>query len=136
MHILGFDCYGHDAAAAIVRDGAMLGLVEEERFLRKKHVASFPRNAIFWCCEIAGIVPRDLDHIVYYWNPRLARGQRIGHLIRYFPRSLGLIGSRSDKESAMLRLRSTLRRELGLTGCTRPRVHFAEHHLCHAASTF
>ena len=75
MHILGFDCYGHDAAAAIVRDGEMLGLVEEERFLRKKHVADFPRNAIRWCCEVAGITPQELDHIVYYWNPRLSRGR-------------------------------------------------------------
>ena len=49
MHILGFDCYGHDAAAAIVRDGEMLGLVEEERFLRKKHTADFPEK-----CHRAG----------------------------------------------------------------------------------
>jgi carbamoyltransferase len=134
MHILGFDCYGHDAAAAIVRDGAMLGLVEEERFLRRKHVADFPGNAIRWCCDVAGIAPRDLDHVVYYWDPRLHRGHRVAHLLRYFPRSLGLIRSRSDKEAAMLCIRSTLRRELGLTG--RTRVHFAEHHLCHAASAF
>jgi carbamoyltransferase len=134
MHILGFDCYGHDSAAAIVRDGAMLGLVEEERFLRKKHVADFPRNAIRWCCEIAGIAPRELDHIVYYWDPKLGRAERIGHLLRYFPKSLGLIWSRGDKEAAMLRLRSTLQRELGLTD--RTRIHFAEHHLCHAASAF
>jgi carbamoyltransferase len=134
MHILGFDCYGHDAAAAIIRDGEMLGLVEEERFLRKKHVADFPRNSIRWCCEVAGIEPEELDHIVYYWDPRLGRARRVAHLLRYFPRSLGLIRSRADKEAGMLRIRSTLRDELGLTG--RTRVHFAEHHLCHAASTF
>ncbi|WP_435008741.1 carbamoyltransferase family protein [Tundrisphaera lichenicola] len=133
-HILGFDCYGHDSAAAIVRDGAMLGLVEEERFLRKKHVAEFPRNSIRWCCEVAGIEPRELDHIVYYWNPRLHRKERIAHLLRYFPKSLGLVASRGDKESRMLRLGSTLRQEFGLTD--RTRIHFAEHHLCHAASTF
>ena len=46
VHILGFDCYGHDAAAAIVRNGEMLGMVEEERFVRKKHVAQFPIHAI------------------------------------------------------------------------------------------
>jgi carbamoyltransferase len=134
MHILGFNCYAHDSAAALVRDGEMLGLVEEERFLRKKHVGDFPRHSIHWCCEIAGIAPRDLDHIVYYWQPKRAALQRLGHLLRYFPRSLGLLRSRSGKESAMLRIRSTLRKELGLTGKTR--IHFAEHHLCHAASTF
>jgi carbamoyltransferase len=134
MHILGFSCYAHDAAAAIVRDGEMLGLVEEERFLRKKHVGDFPRHGIQWCCDVAGIQPRDLDHIVYYWNPKLARGRRLWHLLRYMPWSLGLLRSRAGKERAMLRLRKTLREELGLTD--RTQIHFAEHHLCHAASTF
>jgi carbamoyltransferase len=134
MHILGFNCYAHDAAASIVRDGEHLGLVEEERFLRKKHVGDFPRNAIQWCCDIAGIKPSELDHIVYYWNPKLARWQRAMHVLRYFPRSLALIGSRRDKEFPMLRLRQTLQEEFGVTEKTQ--LHFAEHHVCHAASAF
>ncbi|MAE67432.1 MAG: carbamoyl transferase [Phycisphaeraceae bacterium] len=134
MHILGFDCYGHDSAAAIVRDGEMLGLVEEERFLRRKHVADFPRHSIEWCCEIAGIRPQDLDHVVYYWDPKAARLQRAWHVLRHLPRSIDLIRSRGDKESAMLRLRKTLVGELGLTD--RTKIHFAPHHLCHAASSF
>lgn len=134
MHILGFDCYGHDAAAAIVRDGGMLGLVEEERFLRRKHVADFPENSIRWCCQVAGIEPSELDHVVYYWNPKLARVQRALHLLKYFPRSLELITSRGDKEWPMLRLRRTLRERLGIT--ERTELHFPEHHVCHAASAF
>lgn len=134
MHILGFDCYGHDSAAAIVRDGEMLGLVEEERFLRKKHVADFPRHSIKWCCDVAGIQPNELDHIVYYWNPKLAFWPRVMHLLRYFPKSLGLIQSRGDKEKLMRDLPRLLKEELGLTGKTQ--IHFAEHHLCHAASSF
>jgi len=134
MHILGFDCYGHDSAAAIVRDGQLLGLVEEERFVQKKHVADFPVHAIRWCCEVAGIEPRDLDHIVYYWDPKLARLQRLGHLLRYFPRSLGLLHSRGDKEVAMMRIAQTLRDTFALGD--RTNLHFAPHHLCHAASSY
>lgn len=134
MHILGFNCYAHDAAAAIIRDGKMLGLVEEERFVRKKHVGCFPAHSIRWCCEIAGIEPGELDHIVYYWNPRLGRLRRLAHLLRYAPRSLGLIWSRAGSELPMLRLRNTLRRQLGIS--RRTELHFAEHHLCHAASSF
>ncbi len=134
MHILGFDCYGHDAAAAIVRDGDMLGLVEEERFLRKKHVADFPLHSINWCCDIAGIKPSELDHIVYYWDPKLARMERAWYLLRNFPKSLGLLKSRGDKEKLMRRLPQTLNEQLGLTGKTK--IHFAQHHLCHAASSF
>lgn len=134
MHILGFDCYGHDSAAAIIRDGHMLGLVEEERFLRRKHVADFPEQSIRWCCQIAGISPPELDHVVYYWNPRLGRLRRALHLLRYFPRSLELVRSRGDKEWNMLRIRRTLRERLGITD--RTQLHFPEHHLCHAASAF
>ena len=134
MHILGFDCYGHDSAAAIVRDGELLGLVEEERFLRRKHVADFPRHSIQWCCDVAGIKPEGLDHVVYYWDPTAARLQRALHLLRYFPKSLGLLRSRGDKEAAMLRLRKTLKETLGIGPSTK--IHFAPHHLCHAASTF
>jgi carbamoyltransferase len=134
MHILGFNCYAHDAAASIVRDGEHLGLVEEERFLRKKHVGDFPRNAIQWCCDVADIQPSELDHIVYYWNPKLARLQRAMHLLRYLPRSLALVRSRYDREIPMLRLRQTLKEEFGITEKTQ--LHFAEHHLCHAASAF
>ena len=134
MHILGFDCYGHDSAAAIIRDGQMLGLVEEERFVQKKHVADFPVHAIRWCCEVAGIQPSELDHIVYYWDPRLARLQRAWHLLRYFPKSLGLLRSRGDKEMSMLRIGQTLRDTFGLG--RRTKIHFAPHHICHAASSF
>ncbi len=134
MHILGFDCYGHDSAAAIVRDGQMLGLVEEERFLRRKHTADFPEHSIRWCCEIAGIQPSELDHIVYYWNPWLARGPRALHVLRYFPRSIELLRSRGDKERSMLEIPRTLRERLGVT--SRTQIHFPEHHLCHAASAF
>jgi len=134
MTILGFDCYGHDAAAAIVRDGQLLGLVEEERFVQKKHVADFPVQAIRWCCEVAGIEPAELDHVVYYWDPQRARLQRAWHLLRYFPRSLGLLGSRGGKEMAMLRIAQTLRDTFGIG--RRTQLHFAPHHECHAASSF
>ena len=135
MHILGFDCYGHDAAAAIVRDGELVGFVEEERYLRRKHIADFPINAMRWCCREAGIAPEDLDHVVYYWNPYLGLGGRFGHILRHFPRSLSLIRSRTDKFVPMLRMKRTVREQLGLDS-RRTKVHFAEHHLVHAASTF
>ncbi len=135
IHILGFNCFAHDAAASIVRNGEHLGLVEEERFLRRKHVGEFPRHSIQWCCDIAGITPADLDHIVYYWDPKLARLKRAMHLLKYFPRSLELVRNRWGKEAPMKQLKSTLEKELGVD-FRRTKLHFAQHHLCHAASSF
>ena len=134
MHILGFNCFAHDAAAAIVRDGTLLGLVEEERFLRRKHVGDFPRHAIQWCCQTAQIEPSQLDHIVFYWDPKLAFWPRLRHVLRYFPRSLELIRSRQDKESPMRQIRQMLTEGFGIGPNTQ--LHFAEHHVCHAASSF
>ncbi len=134
MHILGFNCFAHDAAAAIMRDGQLLGLVEEERFVRRKHVGEFPIHSIRWCCQIAGIEPSELDHVVYYWDPRLARGARIWHVLKHFPRSLELVRSRAGRETPMKTLRRTLGDELGIT--LKTRLHYAEHHRCHAASSF
>ena len=58
MYILGFNCYGHDAAAALVKDGELVGFVEEERFLRRKHVPDFPINSMRWantrCLGVGG----------------------------------------------------------------------------------
>jgi len=135
VHILGFDCYGHDAAAAIVRDGKLIGFAEEERFVRRKHTSAFPINAMRWCCQEAGISPRDLDHIVYYWNPYLGWGSRLVHVVRHLPWSVSLMWSRGDKDFPMLWMKRTVRKALGLAGAP-TRIHFGEHHVLHAASTF
>jgi carbamoyltransferase len=134
MHILGFNCFAHDAAAAIIRDGEMLGLVEEERFLRKKHTGDFPKHSIEWCCQQAGIKPSELDHVVFYWDPKLGFWERIAHVAKYFPKSLELVKNRWGKEAPMKQLRGIMREQVGITDKTQ--LHFAEHHHCHAASTF
>jgi carbamoyltransferase len=134
MYILGFDCYGHDAAAALLKDGKLVAAVEEERFVRKKHTPEYPINAMRWCCEQAGIKPAELDHIVYYWNPYIGLGERAKHIIKYFPKSLRLLNSRTEKFLPMVVVKRTTRDKLNLSSSTK--VHFAEHHALHAASAF
>ncbi|MFC1809728.1 carbamoyltransferase, partial [Candidatus Omnitrophota bacterium] len=112
----------------------MISSVEEERFIREKHIGDFPKNAIQWCCQEAGIKPTELDHIVYYWNPYTALFKRTMHMLRYFPRSLLIAYRRRDKELPMYSLRNTFVNEFGIT--KRTQFHYAEHHLCHAASSF
>ena len=49
MRILGISAFYHDSAAALVEDGRIVAAAQEERFTRKKHDASFPRNAVNYC---------------------------------------------------------------------------------------
>ena len=138
MHILGFDCYGHDSAAALLRDGEIVAMAEEERFVRRKHTMEFPSQAIRYCLDEAGISIHDVDHIAYYWDKGLHVADQIWHIIRYLPRSLRLVRSRLVQNFLpMLRLEHTLRGELGLSTRSKVRkIHHIEHHAGHAASAF
>ena len=69
MNILGISCFYHDSAACLVRDGEIIAAVQEERFTRKKHDFNFPINSINWCLREGGIVPSELDYIVFYDKP-------------------------------------------------------------------
>ena len=46
--ILGISAFYHDSAAALISNGDIIAAVQEERFTRIKHDASFPKNSINW----------------------------------------------------------------------------------------
>src|SRR5437016_5503579 len=88
MNVLGLSCYYHDAAAAILRDGLLVAAAEEERFSRNKHDASFPRHAIQFCLNKAGISSADLELVVFYEKPLLKLDRIWRMSSETFPRSL------------------------------------------------
>ncbi len=55
--------YGHDASACLVIGGRVVADVDEERFTRVKHDASFPLNAIRFCLEQGGVSSEELDAV-------------------------------------------------------------------------
>ncbi len=61
MNILGISCFYHDAAAALLRDGELVGAAHEERFSRKRHDPGMPVLATEYCLREAGIDIDDLD---------------------------------------------------------------------------
>ena len=44
--VLGISAFYHDSAAAIIVDGEIIAAAQEERFTRKKHDESYPKNSI------------------------------------------------------------------------------------------
>ena len=69
--ILGISSFYHDSAAALVMDGEIVAAAQEERFTRRKHDPSFPKSAIAYCLEEAGLSPADLDFVGFYDKPLL-----------------------------------------------------------------
>ncbi len=51
MNILGISAFYHGSAACLVQDGEIIAAAQEEWFTRKKHDASFPKNAVAFCLK-------------------------------------------------------------------------------------
>jgi carbamoyltransferase len=139
MRVLGISAFYHDSAAAVVEDGRIVAAAQEERFTRKKHDSSFPKNAIAYCLEEAGASVDEFDHVVFYDKPFLKFERLLETYVALAPR-----GFRSFRMAIPLWLKeklfqkSLLRRELKqfAEGFDITRLLFCEHHLSHAASAF
>ena len=73
-YVLGLSCYYHDSAAALLKDGEIISAAQEERFSRKKHDSSFPKNAVSYCLKSQGISLSDVREIVYSEKPVITFG--------------------------------------------------------------
>ncbi len=134
MNILGISCYYHDSAAALLQDGMLVAAAEEERFTRKKHDFSFPRHAIAFCLEQAGIRGEDLDYVVFYEKPLLKFERILLTTLQTFPASWGVF---RESMIAWFNEKLWIKGQI-LTHLNIPdeRLLFVEHHLSHAASAF
>lgn len=138
-YILGL-CVMTDASAALVRDGAIVAAVEEERFTRVKHQKGYPKHSIDFCLEEAGITFADVDYVVLYWKPR-QMGHRILHLLRYALKHPRLFLIKLQRGAShlegdwknMMQVESWLNETYG-----RGKYEYleVEHHLTHAATAF
>ena len=69
--ILGISAFYHDSAAALIKDGEIVSAVQEERFTRKKHDSSFPKNAITFLLNEENLTVDQLTYVVFYDKPFL-----------------------------------------------------------------
>ncbi len=134
MKILGISCYYHDAAACLVVDGEVVGAASEERFSRIKQDSEFPKKAIRYCLEHAGITAADLDYVAFYDKPFLKFERILETYIGTAP-----LGLASFIKALPLWLKKKLfiprLIEQSLEGFEGQML-FPEHHESHAASAF
>lgn len=88
IYILGISAFYHDSAATLIKDGKIISAAQEERFTRKKNDQSFPKFAINYCLEEAGINTEELDAIIYYDNAYLTLERTMWSYVRTAPKSL------------------------------------------------
>ena len=132
-YILGISCGYHDSAAALIKDGKVLGAVEEERFTGIKHDSSFPIETIKWLYSEFKIQKDDVDAICFYENPnlkldRIDKSTKRGGILNYFKRKKIL--SRNEKEYKKL---DTL---LNSIKGDNTKIIYGDHHLSHVAYSY
>ena len=133
MRILGISAYFHDSAACLLEDGRVVAAAQEERFSRRKHDEGFPRHAVDFCLQRAGISMQEVDHVAYYEKPFLKFERILETHLAFAPKGLGaFMKAMPTWLGQKLWLPQVIADELGWDG----RILFAEHHESHAASAF
>ena len=140
VKILGISCFYHDSAAALIENENIIAAAQEERFTRKKHDESFPKNAINFVLNYSKSKLDEIDYIVFYEKPFLKFERLLETHIAFSP-----WGFKSFAASMPIWLREKLfQKDLILRELKKidnnfkniSKIKFSEHHLSHAASAF
>ena len=133
VNILGVSAFYHDSAACLVRDGKIVAAAQEERFTRKKHDATFPKNAVAYCLREGGLKVSDLNFVAFYEKPFLKFDRILHSYLAYAPSGLkSFLMAIPLWIRERIWMKELIRRELGCD-C---KIIFLEHHESHAASAF
>jgi carbamoyltransferase len=139
VRVLGLVCNTHDAGVALVRDGHIEAVLEEERFNRVKRTLAFPDQSLtsLWA---DGHDPAGIDAIVTPWKAGRLASFFARAVARNFPSSLNLMHARAHpaQRNQILLLRHYLRRGLKphWGGRRMPKIIDVGHHDAHAATFF
>ena len=138
--ILGISAFYHDSAAAILIDGEIIAAAQEERFTRKKHDSSFPKNSVDYVLKYSKLKLSDVDYIVFFEKPFLKFERLLETYVAFAPK-----GFTQFVKSMPVWLRDKLFQKKQLLNLLKEqdedfkdngKLYFSEHHLSHAASAF
>ncbi|MDC0598032.1 hypothetical protein OAO44_01830, partial [Candidatus Pelagibacter sp.] len=138
--ILGISAFYHDSAACLLINGEIIAAAQEERFTRKKHDPSYPKNAINFVLKFAGLKLSDVDQIVFFEKPFLKFERLLETYVAFAPK-----GFLSFSKAMPLWIKEKLFQKNLLFNKLKDHdenyksdenIFFSDHHLSHAASAF
>ena len=138
--ILGISAFYHDSAACILKDGKIVAAAQEERFTRKKHDPSYPKNAVEFVLKYSKLNLSEVDKIVFFEKPFLKFERLLETYVAFAPR-----GFVSFSKAMPIWVKEKLFQKNFLFNKLKEHdknyksdenIFFSEHHLSHAASAF
>jgi carbamoyltransferase len=133
---------GHNASAAILKDGALLFAVQEERLSGKKNHNGFPFASIKACLDFAAIGPRDVAQLALVTMRRTPIGMRSIDMAAAYRRDATLFGmTRRLAWYPFIRIRKNWgwherQRWAASLGFEPRQLQRYDHHLGHAATAY
>jgi carbamoyltransferase len=140
MKILGISAFYHDSAASLLIDGKIIAAAQEERFSRRKHDSSYPKNAIDFVLSFAKIKISDLDYIVFYEKPFLKFERLLETYLAFAPKGFVQFSKAipvwiNEKLFQKKFLLDNINKNNNGLNFNK-KLFFSEHHMSHAASAF
>jgi carbamoyltransferase len=139
VKVLGLVSNTHDSGVALVSDGRIDYVLEEERFNRLKRTRAFPDRSLEYVLA-QGVSPKDIGAIVTPWDERKLRRFVTRAIFKRFPASLNLMHARAHpvQRNQIIMLRRYLAKGLSShwRGVPMPPIVSVGHHDAHAASYF
>jgi carbamoyltransferase len=138
--ILGISAFYHDSAATLLVNGKIIAAAQEERFTRKKHDPSYPKNAIEFVLNYGNLKLSDVDYVVFFEKPFLKFERLLETYVGFAPK-----GFSSFCRAMPLWIKEKLFQKNYLFNQLRDqdskfdsdeKIFFSEHHLSHAASAY
>jgi carbamoyltransferase len=143
MFPLGY--FGHDGAAALVRDGTVIACAAEERFTRVKHSLNLagntllPKRATQYCLQEAGIKASDVNLVAHYCDFTQQRVQQRLESLKPFLSELEM-GKVSESYNqvfeGMMSRKVVIDQFQAMSNVVPPAFVQVRHHCAHAASAF
>lgn len=140
MRILGLVGATHDSGIAVLNDGDIEVVIEEERLRRQKRTQVFPTYALQAVFGSDGAGLRDVDVIVTPWDEKRLQRSFAKAVFAKFPASLSLLAesTHTPQRNEIAILNHFLRRKLkrNFPNAHHPPLVNVGHHESHAASFF
>ena len=157
--VLGLNT-GHNASAALLKDGEIVSAVQEERIVRLKNYRGFPSNSVNFVLSDSNLQLSDIDLVVYSSGPPVfltGISQEISGIAQKFVYSIGDVSTRilnsleyhippltTVKNSLLAPYHNAIRLKLGFNMLnqlanslqkSKEDILYADHHTCHAFSS-
>lgn len=139
VYVLGVVRDGHDSVASLVKDGVLVGAIEEERLNLDKHsFVSFPKEATRYLLKAHGITWEDIDHVAVSFDYNMYRDTPSSKAPHFYYRKKHHLPFKESYLRFNTDQYQTFMEEMALENGTGyiPPVTFVKHHKSHAAAAY